>query len=138
MVTTKVFLINGSLDQITPYLVDLSEYAKIHPLISHAVRIPPLDQSHFKVFEKPYSFLPIKISYSAEILASANEITYDISGLPFETVFINYTFSEKAKNATEINFKITIESILAGKKILSGKMISAQEELMKNLNKLLT
>lgn len=111
---------------------DLKEYAKVHPLILNA-KETVTNQNKYRITEKPFKYLPIRISYYATVNSSVNEIEYFISKIPLSKLTIKYTFLSSDSKTTEIKCLIELESKLVGKSILFRKLIKAQDELMNSL-----
>lgn len=78
--------------------------------------------------------MPIHISYSARVRHSGDSVSYDITGIPFTKMNINYTFTEKSENEVDIHFNLILGGMFMGKKILANKMIAAQDELMSKMS----
>jgi ribosome-associated toxin RatA of RatAB toxin-antitoxin module len=111
---------------------DLKEYAKVHPLILNAKGIVT-NQNKYRITEKPFRYLPIRISYFVMVNSSTNEIEYSISKIPLSKLTIKYTFLNFDFQTTEIKCLLELKSKLVGKSILFRKIIKAQNELMYSL-----
>ena len=128
------FEVPYSIKSLSEFFNDLRKYAKLHPLILAAEQVgtnPP----KFRITEKPFPYLPVKIKYYATIQTTLNEIVYNISGIPFTEIEIRYTLSSLAPQLSRIQCRITLQSKLIGRSILFKKLQSAQNELIKALNK---
>jgi len=130
---TKSYQLNGSLDKIQKILFDLEYYGRLHPLIK---KVELISKKHdlvqwYKIVEKPYPKIPIKIRYKALVAQTPfHEVVYMIEGIPFTKASIKYTLKQLDQNKVDITFDLKIKNYLIGKKILAKKMIAAQDELM--------
>ncbi len=131
------YKILGNLKTIQNILTDLVYYGKLHPLIQSVTKIKneSIDCKAYRIKERPYSWIPINIFYSAQVKSSENKVEYLISGIPFTKAKINYQLNQINTEETEVIFSLELNSKLIGKRILFNKMIDAQNRLMESINK---
>lgn len=134
----KTYKVKASIETVKKYLIDLNYFGEFHPLIVRVdeKEISSIDYKEYNVLEKPFLWLPIQISYSARVRHSGESISYEITGIPFTEMNINYTLSEKSESEVDIHFNLVLGGMFMGKKILANKMISAQDVLMAKMNAL--
>lgn len=112
---------------------DLNKYAQVHPLILKAEKTK-IDPNKYKITERPFKYVPIKISYQATVRSNKDEVEYLISKIPFTKLTIKYAFLSLNTETTEIKCSIQLQSKLIGKTILFRKLIKAQNDLMNSLD----
>ncbi len=135
---TKSYQLSGSLYKIQEILLDLKYYGKLHPLIKEVTLVSKKNKvaQFYKIKEKPFPKIPINISYTALVTQTPEEeIVYMIRDLPLTKAAIKYTLKQLEHNKVDIKFDLTIKNHLIGKKILAKKMLAAQDELMKAMQK---
>lgn len=136
MEITKSYFLNGALTEISSILSDLEIYGRYHPLIRKVKRLDNIDNKIlYTIIERPYSWLPINISYTAAVKKGLDQIQYEITEIPFTRAFINYKLIPQAESSTEVIFKLVIQSKAIGKSLLQGKMLKAQDQLMDQIKK---
>lgn len=111
-------------------LNDLKIYGDLHPLI---VSVEPLRPECYKITERPFTWLPFRITYFAEVESSDEQIRYRVTGIPLTQVNIQYSFTKREGGGTEVLFQLNISGFLPGKNILKYMMIKAQDRLMKGI-----
>ena len=128
----KQYKIKGAITKIESILSDLESYSRFHPLIQAAHPINNNDKINksYNIIERPFLWLPIKVKYKAKVMSSDHTIIYKITGLPLTTATIKYQLQQQVGEPTIIDFHLSIDSKLLGKKILGYKMMKAQDELM--------
>ena len=110
----------------------MTQYARFHPIILSATEVAA-SPSKFKIIERPFSLVPIKISYFAERSDTNNKFKYDITGIILTKVVMTYRFEEIADNETRVDWRVDIDSKLPIEKWLAGKMLRAQHALIDNI-----
>lgn len=123
----RKYTINSGLSNIKALLLDLQQYGAVHPLI---IQVDKTEQSYkYKIIEKPYPIVPIKINYHVLVSQEEDRIRYDLEGIPFFQVHITYLLHEvKAVpvNKTVIDFSVEVIGKIMGKRILARKILKAQ------------
>lgn len=117
-------------EAVISILSDLSTYCRYHPLI---LNTDPLDDHWISVHERPYSWLPFKITYMARSIAYDDGISFEFSkvlGL-FQPRF-SYKIIEMDNRLTELNLTITISGFPIGRMLLAREMNRAQIVLWKS------
>lgn len=134
----KQYKVYGQFETIKNYFVDLNYFGKFHPLIKKVDQkgFSSNECSEYKVKEKPFNWLPINIYYSAKVFHFDNIVEYEVVGIPFTKMNIKYVFNKISDNEVHIEFNLVLSGLLIGKSILANKMLSAQDELMNEINKL--
>lgn len=127
------YQINASSEKLQEIFSDLTKFGAWHPLIITATLLDDSSNT-YKILEKPYSFLPFKIIYFAEVLSEERKVFYKISGIPLSNAKFTYEFKEITPEATAINCLIEIEGVYFLDSILINKMVDAQNKLMKALS----
>jgi len=128
MKKSKTYTVASPSKNIVEVLIDLERYGKIHPLI---VKVEKFDTINtYRIFEKPFSWVPLNIQYTAAVKSEMDKISYTISGIPFARVYINYTLIQVSNKSTKANFHLSIESKMIGMQILQYKMMRAQDQFM--------
>ncbi len=59
-----------------------------------------------------------------------DEVDYEISGIPFTSVLINYRLFSEADNSTKVQFSLKVQSTGIGKSLLVKMLLKAQDQLM--------
>jgi len=133
----KTYNIHSREDAVRQVLTDLHQYGRLHPLIKQVEKIDQLTSENptFKITERPYNWAPIIIQYSATLNLIGDEFEYEITGIPLTKAWIRYSLREIGINETEVNFHLKILGKLPAKKILQGKMVAAQNQLMEAMQK---
>lgn len=126
------FKVKGDIKEIREVFLDLNLYCKLHPLLLRAEKIElEKEQDIYRIYEKPFSWLPVKIKYKAQVIQKSNDvIEYLITDIPFTKAVFNYEFSQTTKQLVSINWTIEIINKLFWKNILMRKMIDAQEKII--------
>jgi len=132
----KHYRLKGKISNVKKILTNLEFYGKLHPLIKSVeiINNKTTECDEYIISEKPYSWIPIQIKYSAKVKSFENKIEYKIEGLPFSTSKITYKLNQLPEEI-QLKFQLVIEGKLIGKSILLKKMIKAQNELINAINK---
>jgi hypothetical protein len=121
------FTIEKPVSEVKDIIGDLRTFGDYHPLITS---VTETSESTYEVKERPYSWLPLSIRYSARIeLQSDTRIIYRISKLVLFKPRFTYEFLSEESKSTNFQFTIQIEGPPLGRKILLNKMIDAQVRL---------
>ena len=129
MELNKTYTLKGSLSDVYDHFANFEKFADLHPLF---IKVERLNSTSFKIYEKPFNWLPITIKYRAEIELEENAVYYKAIGLPYKNITLSYTFNDNSPSI-QIDYKVVIKSILPGKFILLNMMFKAQDQVVKNL-----
>jgi len=112
---------------------DLSAFAALHPLILAVDELDSGDEfKRYRVTEKPFSFLPLKIGYMAAVYPDGP--SYQISGLPLLKATLTYDLEQTGIAATAVGLSLEISGGFSFlQRVLACKMLSAQDVVMKGL-----
>ncbi len=135
MVETITYKVKGSIDQVVPIYADLNKFAEYHPLISKVeeINFSKVDRL-YKVYEKPFSWLPVRISYKAKVIQKSDfTVAYEITEIPFTRAFFNYVFSAESNDSVQIRLSIELQSKMIHKKILMNMMTKAQDRVVDSI-----
>lgn len=127
----KKYTLKGDIEKLREILIDLIYFGKLHPLIKKVEKLNSSNKgSYYKISERPYSWLPVRVNYNALVSHSSEVISYEISNLPMTSATINYQLGSLDSNLIDVDFHLEIKSRAPGKKILQNKMLNAQDRLM--------
>jgi hypothetical protein len=130
----KVYTIDRSIEELFEVFQDLNLYGAVHPLIRGVNFLETNDLGKvYQIVEQPYSCLPFRIKYKAIVSLNSKEIQYIIKGIPWTEAQIKYSFeTNELNNKIAITFQLQIGGKLPRfvQKVLQGKMMKAQDQLM--------
>lgn len=133
----KVYRLKTKVKDIEEILVDLTVYGRLHPLIINV--IPEGDETNegqrYRVVERPFDWLPLKISYWAVVRVTENQIEYKIEGLPMTRARVNYELVSLLENNIEVRFELDVRGLPIAERILANKMLDAQNQLMDSITR---
>ncbi len=134
---TRSYILEKNEGELRVFLKDLVAFGNLHPLIFFVKKENELgDNLVFRVFEKPYSFLPFTINYTVKVVEEGKKISYQITGVPMHTVSINYSTKAIEENKTQIELSILIKGIPFNESLMMKKMIDAQDHIMMSFEKM--
>lgn len=135
MQLTKLYKLKGQINEIKKILVDLTIYGRLHPLIVNV--IPQGEETNvgqrYKIIERPYGWLPLRISYYAVVREDENQIEYQIEGLPLTRAKVNYDLKPLSDDMVEVSFELEVNGLPMANRILANKMLDAQNQLMDSI-----
>lgn len=101
----KRYRLIGELNKVKTIFHNLEYYGIFHPLIRSVKKIENgiTNCVEYRIKERPYSWIPIPIMYSAEVKSFENKIEYKIKGIPFTEPQIRYEINQLSE--AEINLK---------------------------------
>lgn len=138
MIHRDKYIVYKSLAEVREIFSNLKAYGDFHPLIH---KVTPLEKvvnddfTFFKIHERPYSWLPIKISYFALVCRKDQTIEYTIKGIPFSQPKVSYQLTSLSSHSTQLDYKLNIKGLPIIRSILKKKMVQAQEDLIVSINK---
>jgi hypothetical protein len=137
MLKEKKYSVYKNIEEVRLVLTNLETYAKVHPLIVSAkpLEISSPDQKIYEIIEQPYSWLPVKFTYQAQVFIANDTITYRLTGIPMFQPVIEYRLKSIDAKKTQVVFTLTISGNLMTQRLLANKMLKAQDQLMRNLDK---
>lgn len=132
MTKSKEYLLNLNIDSVIDSFLDLVCFGELHPLITQVKKIDSENSSStYKIYEKPFSWLPFRIQYYAIVdLIDKSLVRYSIKGIPFVKGIIDYSFNQLSTQQTKVLLNINLQSKVFGKHILMRKMMDAQDVIM--------
>jgi hypothetical protein len=137
MKRSKSYNINGNLEEIIDVFTDLNRFGDAHPLIYKVEQLNAIEGDDlYKVFEKPFSWIPININYKARVIRSdKTTVEYRVTGIPFLKVHFLYNYSEDSLDHIVINLHIELNGYLPIKGLILNKMIKAQDVIMHSISR---
>ena len=133
----RSYILEKSENELRIFLKDLVAFGGLHPLVFFVKKETGLgDNLIFRVFEKPYTFLPFTINYTVKVIEDGEKITYEITGVPMHNVFIHYITKSLEDNKTQVELNISIKGIPFNESMMMKKMIQAQDHVMMRFEKM--
>lgn len=130
---SKSWHLNTKLSQVQFNLVDLHRFGALHPLIDGVQEIGrQTNVATYRVRERPFRFFPLRISYQAKVHPDGPR--FEITGLPFMEATFVYALKPFGPSKTDVSLNIEISGAISPiRKILSRKMMDAQDVIMANM-----
>ena len=116
---------NRNIKELEEVISNVVLFGKYHPLIT---KVNNEGDNKYKIHERPFDLVPIKIYYDVQVIKKSGSIIYLISSLPLYKPELTFRL-QTASNANAI-LEVTLEiaGIGLGKNFLIKKMLEAQDK----------
>lgn len=125
------FVTNKSITETKSNFTDLKKYVCLHPLM---LKTDLVETATYKLYEQPFAWLPLRITYFANVIENKNNVTYLIMGIPLTKARFDYTFVETGPISTTIDLTIQLNGLPLVNHIIMKLMIDAQHTIFEKLN----
>lgn len=134
---SRTYILDKNESELRSFLIDLVAFGALHPLIFFVKKETGLgDNLVFRIYEKPYSMLPLTINYTVKVVEEGERIIYHITGVPMHDVSIFYIIKSLDENKTQVELNIVVKGIPLNESLMLKKMINAQDHIMINFEKM--
>jgi len=133
MQSLRQWVLQVDSESVYKVMSDLSAFAALHPLLLAVDELDSGDEfKRYRITEKPFSFLPLKIGYNAVVYLEGPR--YEITGLPLLKAMLTYDLEQTGIAATAVGLSLEISGGFSFlQRVLACKMLSAQDVVMKGL-----
>lgn len=125
------FVVNKSVSETMPHLIDLNKYVKLHPLLLKADLV---SSNRYKIYEEPFAWLPFRVTYFADVSTSNNNVSYALDGIPFTKAYFEYNFTATSTTTTTVNLTIQLNGLPLANQIIMKLMVDAQQTIFKAID----
>lgn len=124
------FEINRSVPETMPHFINMKNYVKLHPLM---IKTDLVSENKYKLYEKPFAWLPFKVTYFANVSASNNTVSYVLNGIPFTKAHFDYNFTATSATTTTVNLTIQLNGLPLVNQIIMKLIVDAQHTIFEAL-----
>lgn len=128
---TLQFSVDKPSAEVVPLFTDLKKYVELHPLMVKTNLVKP---NSYKLYERPFAWMPFSITYFAHVTQAGNEVSYVLDGIPFTKATFNYEFIEQSAGQTLVNLTISLRGLPVASSIIMRLMTDAQEVIFGSIN----